>query len=93
MNGNCNCNFFSSTEGHGERQLLLPFVREGPRRGAKNGNCYFFLSMEGRGEHFLGLPRIMVVGHEGRARNGTILPAGVLFLLCFDQSFPSASDH
>ena len=46
-NGNGNCRFFLSTKGRegarrtatAERQRQLLFVREGPRRGTKNGNC------------------------------------------------------
>ena len=36
--------------------------------------------------------QIMVAKHENRARNGPIMPAGVLFLSHFEKSSPSVND-
>ena len=78
------------TEGRGElqRRLQLPFVHGGPRRATKKtfARSLFGLSTKGRGEHLMWLTQIMVVDHENQARNGLIVPAGVLFLSHCEQS-------
>ena len=56
------------------------FVHEGPRRAAKKtiARSQFGLYTKGRGENLLWSTQIMVLGHENQARNGLVLPTGVL---------------
>ena len=78
------------TEGRGElqRRLQLPFVHGGPRSATKKtfARSLFGLSTKGRGEHLLWWTQIIVVDNENQARNGLIVPAGVLFLSHCEQS-------
>ena len=56
------------------------FVHEGPRRTTKKtfARSQFGLYTKGREENLLWSTQIMVLGHENQARNGLVLPAGVL---------------
>ena len=62
----------------GENTFFL--IHEGPRRARRTfARSLFGLFTKSRGEHLSWSTQIMVVEHENQARNGPILPAGVLF--------------